>query len=243
MQGKRAWQVILVFVLLGLWALGHRPAASDPEATPSGVQAVVPGSGQSIEAMPPSPAETVQTLRSLHLDRDYAGIAPWVIPERRDSFVRLIKAVDAVIDANARLKSAAESRFGGPMGEAWDLSSMENNLGPLSKDLVLLNQRFRGDSAEVTLQEGDHIPLVRATFHSRDGRWLYEPEIVPEAVTDELWRLACLVNEVEESVRGGATFEFYFDSFMQRILPQMARVATVQDEPETSIASSGVSPD
>lgn len=239
MRGKRTWQFVLVLTLFGLWVLESRTVRSDNN-TPSapGSAANVSTENRSGASASLSPAETVRTLQRLHNERNYEAIAPLVVAKHRTSFVRLIRAADAVIDANTRLKTVAESRFGGPMGEAWDLSSMQNNLGPLSKDLVLINQRFRGDTAVVTLQEGDYVPLVRAAFRCVEGVWQYDPESVPDQVADELLELACLVSDVESEVRGGAPFEVYFDSFMQRILPQMARVATINDGAETSVASS-----
>lgn len=184
-----------------------------------------------------SPADVVTLLQTLHSRRAYDQIASLIVADRRETSLALLRAIDEVLDANKSLRHTAEEEYSGPITETWDLASMADNLGPFSEHVQLIRQQFKGGRATVTLQAGDNIPLIHAEFELVSGTWQYRPEPSPARLTTELLALARTLRSVEESVQHGAPFESYYDSFLYRVLPQMARVVTAQDEEGSAIAA------
>ena len=183
-----------------------------------------------------SPANVVRRLQSLYQQRDYARIAPLIVEDRRDATLQLLEAVDEVIDANAALQMTAKNKYAAVPSETWNLAAMEDNLGPFSKHICIINQRFKGATAVVTLQGGDNIPLVHAAFELVGVEWQYRPERTPFCMLTELRKLARILRDVEESVVRGAPLDSYFDAFLYRVLPQISRVATATDESSLAVA-------
>lgn len=144
--------------------------------------------------------------------------------------VEFLMAVDRVIDGNAFLRQVAESRFGGPMSDAWDLTPIENNLGIFSAKIEVINQRFRGETAIVTFQEGDNVPLVRVRFDLTNEGWQLHPVVPPKAANVELEKLAGILADITGSIERGSDFEEYVNAFIYRMLPQMGRVLAARDE-------------
>ncbi len=171
-----------------------------------------------------------RSLQEHFASRDYAAIAPLLVPDCRQRTLDLLVGVAEVLSANERLKTTAEAAYAGPMTETWDLAAMENNLGVFSARATLISETFKGDRATVTLQEADAIPLIHAEFELHDGRWLHRPEPAPTRMASELRRLAEVIDEITESVRRGSTFETYVNAFFDRVIPQMRRIVTVRDE-------------
>ncbi len=224
-----AYRVLLATVCLTL-IVGCRnsPASARADGTP-------PPSPSPTHAL--SPAQVTKRLQIHHQQREYDKIAPLIVEECRDQTIALLRAIDAVIDAIATLEDTAQKTYVGPATETWRLSAMENNLGPFSAQVSLINERFKGDTATVTLQEGSNIPLVHAQFKRVDGQWQYQPDAIPIMMVAELDRLAFVIRDVEQSVRQGAPIESYLDAFMYRIIPQMAKVVTAVDEPPMTVAA------
>jgi hypothetical protein len=176
-----------------------------------------------------SPADVVVQLQVLHRERDYARIAELVVEDCRAACVELLEAIDGVLDANAALRKTAEQRYRSPLTETWSLATMEDNIGPFSNRVRLIGQQFKGDTAAVTLQAGDNIPLIHAAFERVGGRWQYRPEPSPARLTAELRDLARTLRDVESAVDRGTPFESYLDAFYYRVLPQMVKVVTAKD--------------
>ncbi|MCG8408082.1 MAG: hypothetical protein MI923_23025 [Phycisphaerales bacterium] len=176
-----------------------------------------------------SPAEVVDQLNDYHQKRDYKRIAPLVVAERRLATVDFLKAVDRVIDRNLMLREIAEMRYGGPMSDAWDLTAIGNNLGVFSNRIKVINQRFKGETAIVTLQEGDNVPLVRATFDLTNEGWQLRPVLPPKSAVPELGKLADILVDLTQAMEQGLAFEGYFKAFVDRVLPQMQKVAVAKD--------------
>jgi hypothetical protein len=184
-----------------------------------------------------SPVDTIHLLRSLRERGEYAEMALLIVEDRRDTAIAIAEAADKVLAANARLRAAVDEEYGVPSCASWDLSGMENNLSIFSSRLKLISQRFTGDHAVVTLQQGDHVPLVRARFELGAHGWEYRPPAAPLSMAGELEKLAGAVDCVAHSIKCGASFEEYMASFFEQVLPQMNRVVTVKDEPPSTVAS------
>ncbi len=188
-----------------------------------------------VQAQPaavPSPAQVAAELQRLFAARDYARLGELLIPERREATIELLRAVAEVLDANAAVQRAAEAAYGeAAIAVSWDLAAMQDNLGVFSARMKLISQRLKGNEAVVTLQEGEHVPLVHAEFVWSDGQWRHQPEPTPRAMVPELRELARILRELGHEVRSGAPIEAYFDAFADRVFPRMARVVTAQDQP------------
>ncbi|MEK6644450.1 MAG: hypothetical protein AABZ08_11135 [Planctomycetota bacterium] len=176
-----------------------------------------------------SPVDAAKRLHALHLKRDYRSLTPLIIPEAAADTVAVLVAVDEVIDAGRALKSIAEAKYGGPVAEAGHLTAMQNNLGLFSRDVEFFSQNFKGDRAHVTLQEGQHVPLVHAEFVFRSGTWLYVPEKSSKPLAWELHLLASGLSEVGKQVKGGLSVLGFIDAFEAQITPQVVRVMRTGD--------------
>lgn len=165
-------------------------------------------------------------------------MAQWIVEEDRARLMRLVIALDEAIAANAALRRTAELTYFGPQEECWDLASMENNLGIFSRRVSFINMTYRGEVGEVTVQQGDAVPLIHVEFVQRDGRWLLQPEPTPEAVAAALDDLTRILREVEVEVARGASLNAYADAFFYRVVPQMHRVVTAGETPRPAMARS-----
>ena len=224
--------ITLVVVATAMW-LHHRGPM-----VPAAVDAALPVGKDATAVCPParSPADTVALLQTLHRQRAYDRIAPLIVADQRAVSLALLRAIDQVLDANESLRRMAEEAYSGPVTETWSLAAMADNLGPFSENVRRISQQFKGDTAIVTLQAGDNIPLIHAQFVLSGPQWQYRPEPSPNRLTTELLALTGILRSVEESVRYGAPFDSYLDSFLYRVLPQMARVVTAKDEGGGAVA-------
>lgn len=171
-----------------------------------------------------SPAEIVSRLGIYHLARNYDGMGPLIAADRREETIAFLRAVDEVLDNNTRLRQVAEQRLGKLASDAWNVSALENNLGVFSARTCLINQVFKGRTAVVTLQEGENVPLVRASFVLTEEGWKYQASSSPHDIVPALRGLAVILAEVTVSLEKGAGVEAYVQAFVDRVWPQMNRV-------------------
>ncbi len=224
--------LIVGAVLGGAALLSEREASAPP--SPGAPAAAV---SQASEAARASPAETVSLLQSLYQRRAYDALVPYIVAERRDVMVDMLEAVEAVLSANSRLLRVAQAAYSEEMFEPYDLSAMADNLGPFSAHIRLISQRFKGDLAVVTFQAGDHVPLVHAEFAWAEGRWQYRPEAMPARMAAELRELARMLLELADATERGAPCAAYHQALELQVIPQMARVATAQDDQGGALAA------
>ncbi|MFQ5410675.1 MAG: hypothetical protein ACE5EC_00190 [Phycisphaerae bacterium] len=177
-----------------------------------------------------SPAEIAALLNQYHRERDYERMEPLIVENQREWTIGFIRRMDKVLENQARVREAATRRFGAILAGAWDLSAIENNLGVFSSRCRIINQSFKGNEAIVTLQEGDHVPLVHARFERTAKGWRYRPKETPRTILAELDALAGLLGDIVESIKSGAGFDAYVNTFGADILPQMGRVVAVGSE-------------
>lgn len=198
---------------------------SENSPTKGGANGRLDGSRFSAQLLPArTPSDVANLLQSHHAKRSYSEIAKLVVREKRDATIAALLAIDDVLAANEMLHRTAGARFNGALPGYWNLAVMENNLGPFSTDVNIINERIRNDTAMVTLQEGDNLPLFRAEFELVDGEWLYRPESMPVGRISELKRLARILRDVRESIFEGAAFGSLTDAYRYRVLPQIARI-------------------
>ncbi|MBK8267951.1 MAG: hypothetical protein IPK83_06440 [Planctomycetes bacterium] len=214
-----------------------RPASADARATTASGTRPSVATAAVHDHVARGPAEVARLLNELHRKGDYDGIAAFITPDRRDGMMTLLRAIDGVFAADGRLRAAAIERYGGPHAVAWDLSVLRNNLGLFSAQTNVINQSFAGDRGMVTLQEGNHVPLVRAPFVCREGRWLYEPELPSGAVAKELVKLAGVIGDIRAAVEAGEDFGPYLESFHGKMVPQMRAVVMAKDEADVRVTA------
>lgn len=172
-----------------------------------------------------SPVETARYVQKLRWDRDYAALEAMMTESGQDATIRLLKSVDVLLDAHDRLQDAARGRYGDQIHRAWNLSAMRNNLGVFSRDITVINQTMKGDSAFVTLQESDRVPLVRAEFKRIDGIWKLAPPFHDTSICGSLEQFATRIDGIAQRVRSGLSPEDYFDAVTHELLPAMAQIA------------------
>jgi hypothetical protein len=225
---------------VGIWLRGHWNGPRGMPVTPQRSEASVERQpGPAVRPAVQSPAETALLLQALHQQRDYAAIAPLIVADRRGASLDLLMTIDDVLSANDELQEAVRGVYGSTVSGLWDLSAVENNLGPFSARVVVINQSFKGDSAIVTLQEGDNVPLARAHFDWAEDRWQYRPEVTPAQILPELDILARILRDLAGEAKGGLSFEACFDAFAQRVFPQMHRIIAASEVRSETVAVSG----
>ncbi|MFH1418617.1 MAG: hypothetical protein ABII12_10090 [Planctomycetota bacterium] len=241
MTGGKHAATIAVSVVLAAATCGCREQAAPDDAA----SRVGSSTGQphreygtaSAAARAQSPANAARLLQKYHQERNYAAMAPLIAQDQRERTIALLEAVDTVLDANTEMQVIAQEKYGGASYGLWDLAAMENNLGPFSARVSLFSQHFKGDEAFVTLQEGDNVPLVHGRFAFDGDAWRYHPDPAPASIVPELHRLAETLRGVSASIRKGASFESYDSTFVDRVLPQIKRVATARDDPPDAVAA------
>ncbi len=154
-----------------------------------------------------------------------------IVQDQRQATIALLKAVDSVLDANTEMQAIAQKKYGEASSGLWDLASMENNLGPFSNQITLFSQHFKGDNAFVTMQEGNNIPLIHGCFALDGNTWQYRPDPTPAKIVPELHKLADTLRGITTSIQDGTSFESFDIAFVERVLPQIKRVATARDDP------------
>lgn len=181
-----------------------------------------------------SPLEAARQMQALHAERAYDRLAARITPDRSQAIVDYLSAVDEVLAADAALHEVVLRVHRVSLPESWNLRVIADNLGLFSTHVKWIGETVDGDRATVTLQEGDHVPLVRAQFERAGGRWLHTPDPPVPATVVELRRLSGVVRDVSRSVEQGASFEELADAFTFRILPQIVRAIQAESEPAAS---------
>lgn len=172
-----------------------------------------------------SPMEIARAIHAARTARGDGDIGEYVVESGRQELVRFLSAVDDVIAADVSLHERVKKTLGVSLPRDWNMRVIEDNLGLFSTNVSFISESIKGDEAEVTIQEGCHVPLVHARFVRMDGRWLHEPEAIPAGVVPALSQLAAVIRDVEKSVEEGAPFESLADAFTFRIMPRIQDVA------------------
>lgn len=201
---------------------------SQPLAQPGGVPE--PG----VAATPSAAAREIHRLRK---EGRFDELSEFLVEDNRGETSQLIAKVDRVLEANRRLQVAADRAYGGMAGLRWDLAAMEDTLGLFSTNIEFISERFKGEKAYVTIQQGQSVPLFHAVFEQHADRWLHRPDPIPTGMANELDALAETLNQIMSKVERGAPAEYYAASFFDQVVPQMRRVATVGNDAVAGIVA------
>lgn len=149
------------------------------------------------------PMETLRLLRLHRAAGDHAGMSPFLLADQRDAVIAQIRAVDRLVDATALLRLRVEERFGLGVAQDFDYGQAANILGVLSRDVTLLTETVQGESARVTYQVADRVPLEVAELVRRDDRWVLVADPI-EGMPEEIAKLADVIADVAGGVRARA---------------------------------------
>lgn len=214
---------ILILAVVGCRDLPKAASGAPPAAQPiPGVLSPRPldASQGADRALPETPRAVGERIRTWRLERRYDEIEDWVVPERRGELTRLLTAVDRMLDANGRLQAAAVPRFGSTEAERVDLSVVRNNLGLLSADVQIVGEQNFYDRAELILQEGDTLPLVRCRFEHRGNFWRLVPEDIEADLPVNLARVATHLSQLASQVeRDELTATQLLAAFARDVIP------------------------
>jgi len=219
--------VIAVILAAATWTarLYSLPAGAAAQP-PKRDKLTAPSAIAHAEAPARSPIEAARAIHAARATTNSAeAIEDMIVESHRTAITRLLTAVDGVLAADESLHKRVLNKYGVSLPESWNLGVMRDNLGLFSTNVTFISETVSGNTAVVTIQEGDHVPLVHARFVNLDGNWLHEPDPVSPAVSDALDRLAETIRDVERSVDEGAPFNSLADAFTFRILPRMSDVA------------------
>lgn len=172
-----------------------------------------------------TPSDVARRLQSLARRRAYDQIAAQLTGPNSADAVRFLRAIDTVRDANRRFCEASAAAYSVSFLEPRDLDAIRNCRGLFSDDVTLIGEQYRGDQATVVLQEGDNVPLIRAEFVLRKGRWLLRPEATAPELISSLETLADVLRDVAGQVAAGMDFQTYGDAVCRHVLPQILRTA------------------
>ncbi len=211
----------LRLALILSFAVGLAVCACDSGRVPSEEDSARQSAGAGEDPGTLSPAEIVSRLGTYHIARDYDRMGPLIAADRREETIAFLRAVDEVLDNNTRLRQVAEERLGKLAADAWNLSALEDNLGVFSARTHQINQVFKGRTALVTFQEGENVPLVRASFALTGEGWKYQASSSPRDMVPALRGLAAILEDVTASLEKGAGVESYVQAFVDRVWPQM----------------------
>lgn len=173
------------------------------------------------------PIDVVRRVHELRVARRWFELTDHIVPEQREAAAHLIRATDALLDANDHLQQTVAQRFGPAAAMPFDRSAAGDAIGVFSLHIRALTQRVEGDRATVTIQVADRVPLDSVELLRRNGRWLLrtDPPIpgVPEALED----LARVLREVAEDVQGGVipSTEAVENELARRQRPVLRRLA------------------
>lgn len=203
------------------------PQRADAEMAPTNV------------ANPASPVEAARRINTLRWNRNYHALGDMLTQKGRAPTIHFLKSIDRVMDAHKRLQAIAADRYGDQVHHAWNISSMENNLGIFSRDIDIVGQTLRGDRATVSLQAGDHVPLLRPTFVRMNGRWKLDSSITDDGICPSLDRFAARIDSVADQIRDGLSPVGYFNAVNDELFPGMIEIARGESIDPVRVTNAG----
>jgi hypothetical protein len=183
-------------------------------------------------AATPDPVATLDALRRCHQSRQYRQLEPLVVADRRNELVEALMGVDQLLAANRRLKELVAERIGTETVPWWDLSLIENGLGPFSRDIDVVASRVDELHARVTIQVAKRVPLLHIEFAREPaGSWRYIPDAPISGMGQRLRELARSLDSLADQIRNnGVTPEQFERRFRQQVLPLLQAIGETDDE-------------
>ncbi len=140
------------------------------------------------------PIDVVRRAHELRLDRRWLDLEELIVPEQRPLVSELVRATDALLEANDHLRGVIEKEHGFAACLSFDRSAAGNAIGVFSVDVRALAQRVDGNHAVVTIQVADRVPVEQVELLRRGGRWLIQTDPPIEGVAKQIKRLAYVLH-------------------------------------------------
>jgi hypothetical protein len=155
-----------------------------------------------------------------------------VVEDRRDELIDALLGVDQLLAANRRLKELVQERIGAEAAPWWDLSSVENGLGPFSRDVEVVIVQVDESHASLTIQVAKRVPLMEVEFvRQPPGPWRYVPDPPIPGMAEQLRELARNLDSLAEQLTDSAmTPEQFERGFRRQVLPLLQSLGRMADE-------------
>ncbi|HUW81395.1 MAG TPA: hypothetical protein VMZ31_01210 [Phycisphaerae bacterium] len=183
-------------------------------------------------AAPPDPVAVLRDLRRCHHARQYRQMERLVVEGRRNELIDALMGVDQLLAANRRLKELVAERIGPEAAPWWDLSLIENGLGPFSRDVDVVAVQVDGPHASVTIQVAQRVPLLEMEFvREPPGPWRYVPDPPIPGMAEQLRELARNLDSLADQLKDSTTTPEQFErSFRRQVLPLLRSLGQMDDE-------------
>ena len=161
-----------------------------------------------------------------------------IAPQYREPIMVLVRAVDELVAAEARLQRAIREVVGeGSATHFRRRQQVVNILGALSRDVEVIYESVTGDTARVTIQVASRIPLETVDLEKHEGRWLVVSDEPIPGLAAELRNLAKATRRVVgELQRRRLTVEGVYKELALRQRPVFERIAKLTEQAEGSSA-------
>lgn len=175
----------------------RRPSPPQPE---SAADADVPAGGGATTA-PVTPADTVRRVNELRQAGRLREMAEYVVKDHRPDVVELVRAVDQLLLDNLVLKERIKASGHEAVATLFNRSEVANIIGVFSHDVQIIREQVTGDSAEVTIQVGERLPLTVVRLSQHDGRWLIQLDPPIPGLTNEIRNLGKALRRAAQTVK------------------------------------------
>lgn len=186
-RGSALIGALLLFV--GFSPGCERSPSADSTSREAQVCTLAPG----LETL--SPADVVRQVNEYRRTGRRGRIEECIVPEQRTAVLELVQAIDQLLAANEGLRQAVCTQLGSAQASSFDLSSMANYTGVLSRDVRVVDEKITGERAEVTIQIARRVPLDTVQLVRREGRWLIRTQNPVPGVAAEVRKLAQVLRE------------------------------------------------
>jgi len=173
----------LVAVIVSCDRTAVDPVKPSPRSAPSAFNATRAFAGS-------EPIDVVRRAHSLRLTRQWLDLENLIVPEQRRCASELVRATDALLEANEHLRRVVVREHGFAAWLPFDRSAAGNAIGVFSVDVRALAQRIEDDRAKVTIQVADRVPVEQVELVRRGDRWLIRTDPPIESVAKQIRRLA-----------------------------------------------------
>ena len=149
------------------------------------------------------PLDTVRLVHQYRQEGQLAAVEPYLVPEQRPAVIEHVLSIGELAAAGESLKARVSRFIGTGSADALDRTAGVNALGPFSRDVECLSQAVEGDTAVVKISVGGRLPLEEVHLIRGDDRWLIQTDPPIPGLSDELRKLARVLNQVADQVERG----------------------------------------
>jgi len=168
---------------------------------------------------PNAPVRLLLHLRDLQHNQSYKEMESLVDPSRARVLIDTLMAMDHLLLAATQLQQTAEQRLGPHAAVVCNLGSLADYLGPFSRNVEVVSTRMDGDSATITYQVGERVPIERARVRRVSGQWRYMPDEPDYALPTLLRQLTDAMIRLHSQAETGAHTEpTFIEEYARQVL-------------------------